>query len=118
MSQPLCPDPLTRGQQRWLEHLRACEAQRCSLKQYAAEHGLSVQGAYVAKSALKRRGAWPVCTPSTSLTLVPVEFSPATRQDAALMRVTLPNGTLIEVFGAAGPEHTATVLAAVMGPGR
>ncbi len=42
-------DTLTRGQQRWLKHLRAWQAQGCSLKQYALAYGLLVQAAYVAR---------------------------------------------------------------------
>jgi len=118
MSQSGSRSTLTPGQQRWLEHLRAWELQGCSLKQYARERGLSVDAAYVAKSELKRRGAWPVSTSGSALTLVPVKLSPATPPDAAVMRITLPNSVLIEVLEPAGAEHTATVLAAVVGTGR
>ena len=92
---------ITRCQQRWLEHLRACEAQGCSLKHYALEHGLSAQAAYVAKSALKRRGAWPVSPPSISLTLVPVTVSRPPRADATVVRISLPNGAVIVTCGGA-----------------
>jgi hypothetical protein len=104
---------LTRCQQRWLEHLRACEAQGCSLKHYALEHGLSAQAAYVAKSALKRRGAWPVSPPSISLTLVPVTVSRPPRADATVVRIRLPNGAVIEVLESAHSELIEMALNAV-----
>jgi hypothetical protein len=118
MSQTVSSGSLTRGQQRWLEHLRACEVQGCSLKQYALEHGLSAQAAYVAKCELKRRGAWPVGTPSTSLTLVPISVSAPALRDSAVVRISLPNGALIEVLEQASVEHAAAVLATVVGAGR
>ncbi len=68
MSQDESSCSLTRGQQRWLEHLRVYEAQGCSLKHCALDHHLSVQAAYAAKGELKRRGAWPA-PPSSSAPL-------------------------------------------------
>ena len=90
--------PLTHGQKRWLEHFRACEAQGCSLKDYALAHGLSVQAAYVAKGELKRRGAWPLAAaPSSALTLLPVSLPPSPQTERVVLRVSLANGTVVEI---------------------
>ena len=49
---------LTKRQQFWLEHLRACVARGQSLSVYAAEEGLSIGALYEVKSRLRRRGLW------------------------------------------------------------
>jgi hypothetical protein len=105
---------LTRGQRRWLEHFRACEARGCSLKDYAVEHGLSVAAAYVAKSELKRRGAWPIASP---ITLVPVVVSvpPPQAPEQVALRVSLPGGCAVEILAGAGLEHTQAVMHALIG---
>ena len=48
---------LTACQQRWLEHLKAWQAQETlGLKAYAEQHGLSVSALYTAKRHFKREG--------------------------------------------------------------
>lgn len=113
MSQLTVRQSLPPGLQRWLEHLRACEARGCSLKQYAREHGLSVQAAYVAKSELKRRGAWPCRAADIPLTLVPVSLPQPVREQRTVIRVALGSGTVIEVLEPASAEQVAAVVGAV-----
>ena len=70
--------PLTAAQRVWLEHLKRCEAQRCSSAAYAREHGLSVTALYSARKELTQRGHFrrtkrpSPATPSAPVTLVPV----------------------------------------------
>ena len=98
------PTPLTDRQQFWLEHLRACGSR--SLKAYAAEHGLSISALYEAKSRLKRKG---------SLAQTPARFVRVQRdappRTAAVCRIHLRNGTLVEV--ACDPEHWPRLLGSV-----
>jgi hypothetical protein len=98
------PSTLTERQQFWLEHLRACGSR--SLKAYAEEHGLSVSGLYEAKSRLTRKGL---------LGPVPKRFVRVQREAApgvaAVCRIHLRNGTLVEV--ACEPEHWPRLLDSV-----
>ena len=66
------------------------DCSRADVRTYALEHELSVQAAYVAKSELKRRGAWPVRAPATSLTLVPVSLSRPAVAIATARKMALP----------------------------
>lgn len=87
----------TPRQRFWLEHLEACQAQGSSLKSYALAHGLSPGALYAAKSNLKRRGSLSTSKlPVPAPTLLPVHIT----RGAAMFRVHLPNGVVIEV-----PEH-------------
>ena len=84
------PSTLTERQQFWVEHLRACGSR--SLKAYAAEHGLSISALYEAKSRLTRKGL---------LGPAPTRFVKVQRDAppgvAAVWRIHLPNGALVEV---------------------
>ena len=87
----------TLRQRFWLEHLEACQVQGSTLKSYALAHGLSPGALYAAKSNLKRRGVWPASTlPVPAPRLLPVHLA----RGAAMFRVLLPNGVVVEV-----PEH-------------
>jgi len=50
------PQP-TERQQFWLDHIARCDAAGQLSKEYAAAHGLSVQGMYSARKDLVERGA-------------------------------------------------------------
>lgn len=84
------PSTLTERQRFWLEHLRACGSR--SLKGYAEEHGLSISALYETKSRLKRKGL---------LGAAPTRFVRVQRDAppgvAAVCRIHLPNGALVEV---------------------
>ncbi|MEQ8233465.1 MAG: hypothetical protein RKL32_17295 [Gammaproteobacteria bacterium] len=88
----------------WLKHLRACADG--SLKEYAAANGLNLRALYDAKARLKRKGLLR----ATPARLVRVERAEP-GAGAALCRVHLRNGTLVEV--ACAPEHWSALLASV-----
>ena len=83
---------LTERDQFWLSHLQAAEG--TPLSRYAAEHDLSVDVLYAARSRLKRKGALPG---SKTSRFVPVIG--ARTQSAMQCRVLLRNGTVVEVSG-------------------
>ena len=121
--------PPTPGQQVWLEHLRACDAQGCSSVSYARSHGLSVSALYAARKDLVGRGAYqsgrpgrrkPRKRPESPVTLVPVQLrgSAGSAQAVSVLRVLLPNGLTVEVPQGAEPERCQALVAALCGVSR
>ena len=96
----------TPRQRFWLEHLKACREQGLSLKGYAHAHELSVSALYAANSALKRR-ALSTEPSAPAPKLVPVRLAPA----AAMVRVLLPNGVVVELPASIDPERSRALLA-------
>jgi hypothetical protein len=91
---------LTARQRYWLEHLQVCAMRRQSLSSYAAAHALAVGSLYEAKSRLKRLGAWPVRALAPRFVRVePLRGAPAPGTAAALCRVRLPNGVVVDTAG-------------------
>ena len=90
---------LTARQRFWVDHLRHCARSGQSLKAYATAQGLDIGALYEAKSRLKRMGAWPA--PVTRPQFVRVESAVSAALPAALCRVHLRNGTVVEVAGTA-----------------
>jgi hypothetical protein len=88
---------LTPRQAFWVEHLRVCAERGQSLSAYAVEQGLKVGALYEAKSRLRRRGLWPVAGARF------VRVEPAVSAEklgvAAVYRVSLPNGVVVETAG-------------------
>ena len=87
---------LTSRQQFWAGHLDACLARGQALSSYAAEQNLSVAALYEAKSRLRRQGLWPTSSPR----FVRVAVASSARETLPLLRVSLPNGVVVE--GSAG----------------
>ena len=121
---------LTPGQQVWLAHIHACDAQGCSSVGYARANGLSVGALYAARKDLVHRGAYRSGRPGrarsraashSSVTLVPVQLrGPAPRavpiQSAGcVLRVVLPNGVAIEVPEAIEPSRCQALVSALSG---
>lgn len=96
----------TPRQRFWLEHLNACREQGLSLKAYARAHDLSLAALYAAKAALKRRDTWTE-PGKPAPKLVPVRMAPA----AAMARVVLPNGVVVEVPESIDPQRCQALLA-------
>ena len=96
----------TPRQRFWLEHLKACREQGLSLKAYARAHDLSVAALYAAKAALKRRGTITE-SGAPAPKLVPVRVAPA----AAMVRVLLRNGVVVELPDSIDPKRGQALLA-------
>jgi hypothetical protein len=124
---------LTPGQQVWLAHIHACDAQGCSSVGYARANGLSVGALYAARKDLVRRGAYRSARPGRArpkgasdspVTLVPVQLrGPVprpvpTQRAGCVLRVLLPNGLAIEVPEAAAPERCQALVVALWGVSR
>lgn len=95
----------------WAEHLRQCTLRGQRLSHYAAEHGLSANSLYAARSTLRQRGLWPL--PPTRFLRVEANQGGRTGGTAdvapALYRIALPNGVVVET---AGGELDAVLAAA------
>ena len=102
---------LTGRQQFWVGHLRACVARGQSLSAYAGDEGLSIGALYEVKSRLRRRGLWPV--PGPRFVRVQASTSAPTAVPAALYRVSLTNGLVVE---SAGGDLSAVLSAAARLP--
>ena len=92
---PNPPIPLTARQRFWLAHLRRCGTG--SLGAYAAEHGLSAASLYEARSRLRRRGLLDTPAPVRLVRVERNEPAVAAPGAAAHARITLANGTRIEL---------------------
>ena len=87
----------------WLNHLRQWREQGGTLKAYAEANGLSVNALYAAKSSYEGAPSRNASKPVTNATLLPVQVSSGRGVEA--IRVSLPNGVLIEVpSGLSAPE--------------
>ena len=108
--------PLTARQREWLEHLHAWREQGGSLKAYALAHELSISALYTARRFLTQRGVWkrpPDEARRTSTPkLIPVRVTPMPSA-AAMFRVVLPNGVVVEVPEQADIARCRALLACV-----
>lgn len=84
---------LTERDQFWLSHIQAADGM--SLSHYAAEHDLSVDRLYTAKSRLKHKGVLSSANASRFTTVSTPTGAPAPMH----CRVLLRNGTVVEVCG-------------------
>ncbi len=96
----------TPRQRFWLEHLKACREQGLSLKAYARNHNLSVSALYTANSALKRR-ATSIAPNTSAPKLVPVRLA----SGSSMVRVSLPNGVVVELPETVDPDCARAILA-------
>jgi hypothetical protein len=110
---------LTVRQQEWLSHLEAWRSRGGTLKAYALEHDLSPGALYNARRALKRRGAWRGRTSrerrqASPARLLPVRMSAvAATSSAAVLRVMLPSGVVVEICEHADTARCRELLAGV-----
>ncbi len=91
---------LTTRQQFWVAHLKACAERGLTLSVYAAEQSLSVGALKQARTRLRGLGLWPVPVPR----FVRAQIAPV----PVMVRVSLPNGVVVETAGI----ELATVLSA------
>lgn len=98
------------NERRWMEHLRACEASGKTMREYAADVGISVGSFYGAKKRLIRNGLI-----SRQQSIAAVAFTRAsialTSQEPAL-RIELPNGISVSCSRTVDGATLTTVLRA------
>lgn len=87
---------ITDRQQYWLDHIRAADESEGSLVAYAAAHDLKVKHLYQWKTALARRGVWPV--KANKPAFVPVKAR-STSAPAMSCSISLPNGVRLQFGG-------------------
>ena len=102
--------PLTRAQQRWLEHLQTWREQGGTLKAYAEANGLSVTGLYSARKALSARGAFEA-RKRTAPTFLPVRLQPG----PSPLRVVFPNGVVVELPAGGDINQCAALVSTLAG---
>ena len=87
--------PLTKIQQRWLEHANQATEQNLSMSAYAKQNDLSLKAFYNARSSLMQKGSLPSIS---SNHLVPLAAALASNQNAtASCRISLCNGIIVEL---------------------
>ncbi len=97
--------PLTEHQSYWLKHVRACEAARKRITEYATDHGLGVRAMYDGKRALVKKGVLA----RTRAT----RFQQARVVDPVIggeWRIQLPNGVSVAFAGSVDAATLTTVL--------
>ena len=97
----------TPRQRFWLEHLKTCREQGLSLKAYARAHDLSLTALYAAKASLKKRRDTSTEPSKVATKLVPIRVAPT----AAMVRVLLPNGVVVELPECIDPRRCPALLA-------
>jgi hypothetical protein len=91
-----------------LEHLRRWREQGGTLKAYATANGLSVSALYAAKSSYERTSTKPASGSLTQTTLLPVRVATQRRQES--IRISLPNGVLLEVPSGLSADEWAPLM--------
>ncbi len=81
--------PLTQRQQYWFDHIKACQQQDGSTKDYAQQQGIELRALYDAKNRLVKAGVLPGKKRS-DFQRVKVKPVPV------LCTITLPNGVRLE----------------------
>ena len=100
--------------ERWRGHIEAAAKRGGTLADYAREHGLSRHTLYVARQQMQREAVLAPAQTPTRRRAAPAAPFVAVRvaQDAAALRVRLPNGVAIE-FGALPTSSYTAVLTAL-----
>ncbi len=116
--------------ERWGPHLRAAKRQGKSVKQYAAEHGLSPYTLYAAREMLKARaraelsevraGSGPSAFAEVKLPVMQEAAAPwPVARSAPRLRARLPNGVALELCcEATDAKLIRGVIDALVGRGR
>ncbi len=111
---------LTPGQRKSLGHLRAAERSGGTIKDYAAQRGLSVQSLYQAGKRLRRLG---VLEPRVqrrreraASAFVKVEPAAARPETGPAWRIRLPSGVVFESRAPLGHDDLLSLLAALAAP--
>jgi len=97
--------PLTKRQQYWLDHVRACEASGLRVAEYAQQHELTVRSMYDGKKMLVAKGILPrTRRPRFQRAQVVSTSEPCN------WRIQLPNGVAVVFSGKVDTATLATVL--------
>ncbi len=97
---------LTKRQQYWLSHVKACQQQNLSVKEYAEQEGLELRTLYQAKSQLVKAGIFPGKKKS-KFQKVTIKAMPAH------CIITLPNGIRLE-WPTNSNVHSLTLLGSIV----
>jgi len=87
--------PLTKIQQRWLEHANQATEQNLSMSAYAKQNNLSLKAFYNARSSLMQKGILPSISSNHLVSLAPALVS--NQSVTASCRITLCNGIIVEL---------------------
>ncbi len=98
---------LTKRQQYWFKHIRACDASGKTTIDYAREHGIKVKSLYSARKALAEKGTLPPAQPTRFQKVQVMGGSPASESQ---WHVQLPNGLAVSFGGAVDAATLSLVL--------
>jgi len=98
-------NPLTKRQQYWLEHVRACEASGLRVAEYTAQHDLTVRSMYAGKKMLVAKG---ILSGQRSGRFQRAQVIPTAHHND--WRIQLPNGVAVVFSGEVDAATLTTVL--------
>jgi hypothetical protein len=87
--------PLTKIQQRWLDHIKQATDKNLSMSAYAKQNNLALKAFYNARSALMKKGIMPSISSNHLIPLTQDIENNSTVTTSC--RITLSNGIIIEL---------------------
>ena len=105
------PSTLTKKQQFWLDHVRACDQSDQSMRAYARANGLKVAEFYSWKAVLRRKGVVGEDKPAAVFRKADIVDD----RYPGHCRVMLPSGVALEVEAGTEPAWVAGLVAALSG---
>ena len=97
---------LSEKHQFWLDHIRACDEQGITMKQYAAEHTLAIGSFYEAKASLRKKGL--IDAPAKNSL-----FTQAAISACGYCQLSLPGGSTLTIDSHCDPLWAARLIKAL-----
>ena len=100
---------LTQRQRYWLDHIQACKRAGLSFRAYARSNNLNHNNLYTAHHKLKQKGV--ISEDQGTPKFQKLDVKPAAR--APFMKVTCPNGFVVEFHGEMGAASLLQIVSAI-----